>query len=55
MGTSKPSCKVDEDGICVPNKFETKYVDFYGDGSKGGHFIKIEGTFSVSAGAAEAK
>ena len=36
-------------------KFETKYVDFYGDGSKGGHFIKIEGTFSVSAGAAEAK
>ena len=26
MGTSKPSCKVDEDGICVPNKFETKYV-----------------------------
>lgn len=25
-GISKPSCKVDEDGICVPNKFETKYV-----------------------------
>lgn len=26
MGTSKPSCKVDEKGKCVPNKFETKYV-----------------------------